>query len=199
LPFVIRRIAPYLVFRDFEQDSAQTPNKLSTLCAELVFRDVPGQSVQRRWRRRRQSACLRVVSLGPHAPRTHVVGIALAPARLAAPSPLFLAGRVLARLLAPPDAGVLLEPPSTDATGSFPRSPSSARCHPAAWHLSSASGSLPYPPLHRSPGGGAPEAALAHFYRAQPVHFSIALKAPRNRRTISRPFSAWMKRPAFCG
>jgi hypothetical protein len=177
LPFVIRRIAPYLVFRDFEQDSAQTPNKLSTLCAELVFRDVPGQSVQRRWRRRRQSACLRVVSLGPHAPRTHVVGIALAPARLAAPSPLFLAGRVLARLLAPPDAGVLLEPPSTDATGSFPRSPSSARCHPAAWHLSSASGSLPYPPLHRSPGGGAPEAALAHFYRAQPVHFSIALKA----------------------
>jgi putative transposase len=33
-----------------------------------------------------------------------------------------------------------------------------------------------YTPLHRSPGGGAPEAALAHFYRAQPVHFSIALK-----------------------
>ena len=39
-----------LVFRRPQEQCAQNPNKISALASELVFREVPRKSVQRRWR-----------------------------------------------------------------------------------------------------------------------------------------------------
>src|SRR5450759_2250936 len=110
---------PYLVFHPSQEDSSKYLKKIAALSLELVFRQIPGQSIQGRWmtrfralpfRRRRQllqSVRDGVFRVGP-------------PPRCLRPRPaLALAFLRRARPLSLPDPWVRPEPLPTNPAWSF--------------------------------------------------------------------------------
>jgi hypothetical protein len=168
--------APYLVFRPRQEDSSQYLNKFAALGLELIFREIPGQSVQRRWMPGRR----RPIILGLRRPRLHpirhrVLRIAAPPRRLRFRPALALAFLIRARPLPRAHPAVRPKPFSTIPAWSFLQ----RRAHPhQARRLST---SPPQPPP-------------AYFWRADPAYFSRAAKghgrqkrARRRRTTCSVP------------
>jgi hypothetical protein len=56
----ISYIRPQLVFRGTDQNAAQNANEISTFTSELVFRQIPGKLIQRRWYAQRFSRRIRL-------------------------------------------------------------------------------------------------------------------------------------------
>lgn len=102
-----------------EQDSAENPKEIRPLHAELVLRQVPGKSPERRRHAQRLD-----VALAPGAfenpARRKVVGVTCPPGRLCPPSPLGLALRPRASALAIAHPRIATKPSPTDRTGPSP-------------------------------------------------------------------------------
>jgi hypothetical protein len=107
-----------LVFCRAQQECAQNPNKISALASELVFREVPGKSVQRRGRADRFGGLI-LVALGDSM-GGRVAGVAGAPTGLRLLAASSLAVRFTASALAVADSHVWPEPPSADPARSLP-------------------------------------------------------------------------------
>jgi hypothetical protein len=136
-PFPVNGIAGGLVFRGVEEECTHNPNKISAFAAELVFREIPGESAQgcgdaeRFGRRGRVRGIALVNSAGGR-----VAGVALAPTGLRFLPARGLAFRLTASSLALADSGVQIEPPPADPAGFLPgfgHEPSSATL---AWFTS---------------------------------------------------------------
>src|SRR5215831_2337118 len=124
---------PDLVFRRTHYECAHNPKEISGFAAELVFRHVPGKSVQ--WRRHTQrlrrpflrAALLETIAGG-------IVPVLGPPLSLRFLPPRRLAFRLTARLLTRADPRIGTEPAAADQAGSLPegghRDPSSPRLHP---------------------------------------------------------------------
>jgi hypothetical protein len=107
-----------LVFRRAEEECTQNPNEISALASELVFREVPGKSVQRRWGAERFGGLI-LVALGDSM-GGRVTGVAGAPTGLRLLATGCLAVRLTASALAIADSHVWPEPSPADPARSFP-------------------------------------------------------------------------------
>ena len=96
----------------------RTPMKSAPCASELVFREVPGKSVQRRGRADRFGGLI-LVALGDSM-GGRVAGVAGAPTGLRLLAASFLAVRFTASALAVADSHVWPEPPSADPARSLP-------------------------------------------------------------------------------
>ena len=110
---------PYLVFHASQEDSSEYLKKIAALSLELVFRHIPGQSIQR-WRMPR----LRPLPFRQRRPflqsvRNRVPRVDQPPRRLRLRTPLPLAFLLRARPLPLPDPCVRPEPFSTKPAGPF--------------------------------------------------------------------------------
>lgn len=112
-PCWIKRIRPHLVFRDTQDECPHNAKEISALRAELVFRELPGKSRQRR----RQAQRLRRLGLGlapVQSPAEGVVRIATPPVGLRLPPPRRLTFRPMAGSLAGAYTWIGTEPPAAD-------------------------------------------------------------------------------------
>ena len=204
-------LAPPLVLRDTQEDFAEDPKEVRTLRPELVLRDVPGKSVQRRRdpqrrrRRRRRRRHLRRPRLQP--PRHEVVRVARPPRRLRLLPTRRLALRRRAHLLPITDAGVGLEPATADPARALPTHPRASRRCAATTPRSPSR-----PPTRRRPTSAPPpgvdyfsrptappllDLRVDHFSRADPGQFSRALKffAPKPARVQRAACSSRSRAP----
>jgi hypothetical protein len=117
-PFRISEIRLELVFRGLDEKCTHNRNEISALAGELVFRHVPGKSVQRRGCTERFGVGVLVALL--KAIGGGVGGIAGAPGGLGFLAPGLLAVRLAAGLLAVADSVIRLEPPAADSAWPFP-------------------------------------------------------------------------------
>ena len=155
-PWWIRKIRLELVFCQPDDQCAHNPNEIRTLTSELVFREVPGKSLQR-WGRAEGLGILILVALGdPMGGR--VARVADAPTGLSLLAPRLLAIRFPAGALAFANSVVWTEPPPAD---------------PAR----------PLPGIgHARPSSPSP---MVNFWRAAVGQFSRALKLRPSRLPIS--------------
>ena len=150
-----RYFPSYLVFRPRQKDSCQYLNEFAALCLELVFHEIPGQSVQGRWmlgRGRPIVVGLRRLHLHPI--RRRVLRIPAPPGCLRLRPALALAFPVRARPL--PRAHPLIRPEPFSTIPAWPLL--QPRAHPLQARRTSTS-----PPP-------------AYFWRADPDYFSRAAK-----------------------
>jgi hypothetical protein len=105
------------------EESRRYPNKISTLDAELVLRDVPGKSRQRRRQSRRIRPFFRGRPL-EQPPRREVLRVALAPRSLRSRASPSLTFPRRTRLLPTAHSRVWLEPLPTKSTRTLSRSQS---------------------------------------------------------------------------
>jgi len=117
-PFRFSEIRLELVFRDLDEKCAHNSNEISALAGELVFRHVPGKSVQG-WGRAEWFGVRVLVAL-LEAIGGGVGGIAGAPTGLGPLAPGLLAVRLAAGALAIADSVIRLEPPAADPAGPLP-------------------------------------------------------------------------------
>jgi hypothetical protein len=125
----IRHLRTHRVLRGTQEDFAEDPKKIRPLRPELVLRDVPGKSVQRRrhaqrwrWGRRRWRHLRRPLL---QTPRREVLRVASTPRRLRLLPASVLALRLRAHLLPVSQTGMRLEPATADPTRALPRHPAS--------------------------------------------------------------------------
>lgn len=111
----ISRIRFGLVFRGLDEKCTHNRNEISALAGELVFRQVPGKSVQGWGRAERFGVGVLVALL--EAIGDGVGGIAGAPTGLGFLAPGLLAVRLAAGVLAVADSVIRLEPPAADPAG----------------------------------------------------------------------------------
>jgi hypothetical protein len=78
----ISHIRPELVFRSAQEKSAHCANEISALRSKLVFRNIPGQLVQRRWQAQRFRFRIALCGTLLDPPGGRVVRVAPAPAGL---------------------------------------------------------------------------------------------------------------------
>ena len=133
---------PDLVFRRAHQECAHNCKEISCFAADLVFRDIPGKSVQRSWHTQQlRNPFLCAAPL--HTIAGRVVRVLRPPTSLglfpARPLALPLTARVLTRA----DPRIGTEPAAADGTGSLPGS----------GHRDSSS-PPPYPPVGCSDQAG---------------------------------------------
>lgn len=107
----------YRVLRVSVQDFSQLPNKTGTLDAELVLREIPGKSIQRRRHLGWIGISGRVALHDP--PSCEVAGVAPPPVGLSRCAPLSLTLSVRARALAIAYARVRTKPSSTETAGAL--------------------------------------------------------------------------------
>jgi len=142
---------PDLVFRGAYQECAHNSKEISSFAAELVFRHVPGKSVQRSGHTQRLrlpllcAAPLETIAGGIIRVPRPPLSLGLLPSRR-------LAFRLTARPLTHSDPRMGTEPPAADGAGSLPgsgghRDSSSPRPHPligdsnqAGWVISGKQG-----------------------------------------------------------
>jgi len=117
-PLWISKIRLELVFRRAEEECAQNCNEISALAFELVFREIPGKSVQRRGRADRFGGLI-LVALGDSM-GSRVAGVAGPPTGLRLLAAGFLAVRLPATVLAVADSHVWAEPSPADPAWSLP-------------------------------------------------------------------------------
>jgi len=117
-PFPISKIRLELVFCGLHEECAHNRNEISALAAELVFRQVPGKSIQG-WRHTERFSVRVLVAL-LEASGGDVAGITGAPTGLCFLAPGLLAVRLAAGVLAVADSVIRLEPPAADPAGSLP-------------------------------------------------------------------------------
>lgn len=162
----ISNIHPELVFRGPQEKSAENRNEISSLGAELVFCQIPGQLVQRRRHAQRFDRRIfrRRTVLNPV--RGSVVRVSPAPVRLCLPTAGCLALRLSAGALALSDSRVRPKPPPANR----------ARSLPGLWH-----GELPSSPRRRVRLSGLRSESLGHFWQAGAGQFS---RAPKPRSSI---------------
>jgi hypothetical protein len=115
----ISDIRPELVFRRPQQNSAQNTNEISALRAELVFRDVPGELLQRRRDTQRFGGRILCVPL-LNPVRGAVLRIPPAPVRLRLLTPRRPALRLRAGTLPVSHSRVRPKPLPTDPARSLP-------------------------------------------------------------------------------
>ena len=111
----ISRIRFGLVFRGLDEKCTHNRNEISALAGELVFRQVPGKSVQGWGRAERFGVGVLVALL--EAIGDGVGGISGAPTGLGFLAPGLLAVRLAAGVLAVADSVIRLEPPAADPAG----------------------------------------------------------------------------------
>lgn len=116
----INNIGPELVFRAAHQKCAHKPNEISALCAELVFRDIPGQLVQRRGQTQRFPLRFLLRCALIHAVGDGVTRIPPPPTGLCFLPAARLAIRFLAGMLAVSYSRVRPKPPAAYRTRSLP-------------------------------------------------------------------------------
>ena len=95
-----------------DDDFPEFGHEISTLCAELGLRQIPGKSRQRR--AKAQLGIPRLDGARLQAPRDKVLGVLRAPLGLLAPSPALLTCMRRAHPLPSPDSRVWLEPSPAD-------------------------------------------------------------------------------------
>ena len=117
-PRKIKWIRLELIFRRTEEECAQNANEVSALASELVFREIPGKSVQRRWGAERFGGLI-LVALGDSM-GGRVAGVAGAPTGLRLLAADSLAVRFTASALAVADSNVWPEPSPADPARSLP-------------------------------------------------------------------------------
>lgn len=138
----MKKIRVELVFRGAQQECAQNPNEISTLPSELVFRQIPGELVQRWGRADRRGSFVLVAnceSMG-----RSVAGVAGAPSGLRLSPASFLAVRSIAGVLAVADSVVWPEPSPAHPARSLPGigHPRSSSLRPGGQLLASRGGSV---------------------------------------------------------
>jgi hypothetical protein len=117
-PRKIKWIRLELIFRRTEEECAQNANEVSALASELVFREIPGKSVQRRWGAERFGGLI-LVALGDSM-GGRVAGVAGAPTGLRLLAAGSLAVRFTASALAVADSNVGPEPSPANPARSLP-------------------------------------------------------------------------------
>lgn len=75
-------VAFHLVLRVTEQESAHLSKEIGALSRELVLRQIPGKSVERRRQLGRLAVALTAASASEHSPGGEIVAVAPSPARL---------------------------------------------------------------------------------------------------------------------
>ena len=114
----ISKIRLELVFRRAEEECAQNCNEISALAFELVFREIPGKSVQGRGRAEGLGGFFQVTLDDPTG--GCVAGVTGAPTGLCLPPASFLAVRFTTGTLAIAHSHVRSEPPPADPARSLP-------------------------------------------------------------------------------
>jgi hypothetical protein len=116
----ISEIQANLVFRGADDQCSHNANEISTLQAELVFRDVPGKLVERRWHSQQLGGFgLRRGAL-IDSPCDGVAGVPITPVCLGLLTARRLAFRLPASALPASHSRVRPEPPATDRARSLP-------------------------------------------------------------------------------
>jgi hypothetical protein len=116
----ISEIQANLVFRGADDQCSHNANEISTLQAELVFRDVPGKLVERRWHSQQLGGFgLRRGAL-IDSPCDGVAGVPITPVCLGLLTARRLAFRLPASALPASHSRVRPEPPATDGARSLP-------------------------------------------------------------------------------
>jgi hypothetical protein len=157
--------ASHLVFRPCQEDSSEDLHEFAPLSLELVFRHIPGKSVQWWWMARCRPLPFRQRCPLLHPVRDGVLRIAPAPRRLRLCTPLPLAFLFRARVL--PRTHPLIRPEPSSAKPAWPfLEPRVHRSHGCRESESPPTSRLRPRPL-RPP---------AYFCRADPDYFSRAAK-----------------------
>ena len=116
----ISEIRADLVFRGADDECSHNANEISSLWAELVFRDVPGKLVEW-WGQSQRFRCFGVRRRAPvDSPCDGVAGVAITPACLGLLTARGLAVGIPAGALATSHSRVGPEPPATDCARSLP-------------------------------------------------------------------------------
>jgi hypothetical protein len=150
-----------LVFRGADHKCSHNPNEISAFGPELVFREPPGQLVQRRgqpqwfWR----GWCLRRASVNP--PGDGIARVPAAPTGLGLLPARHLAFRLPTGMLAASYSRVRPEPPAADRTWSLP----------GLWH-----GDASWSPRGGTDRSRLRSGCLGHFWKAGLGKFSRAPK-----------------------
>ena len=119
-PRRISYIRPELVFPGAQQKSAQNANEISALRSELVFRQIPGELVQRRWHSQRFGGRIRRNCTLLDPVRGCVLRVSRAPVCLCLLTPGCLALRFAAGALSISDSWVRPKPLPADPARSLP-------------------------------------------------------------------------------
>lgn len=106
-----------LVLRGLDEDFAENRKEVGALMAELVLREVPGKSVERRGNGHGLGRSLVVARTGVETASGEVVGVALAPSGLSRGAAGGLTLDPSACALAIADARIRLKPPPTEPAG----------------------------------------------------------------------------------
>ena len=116
----LSNIRPQLVFRRAHEKSAQNANEISALSSELVFRQIPGQLVQRDGQAQRLRRRIHSHRALLEPPGRGVVRVLVAPPGLCFLPPRSLAFRFPAGALARSDSRVRPKPLPTNRAWSLP-------------------------------------------------------------------------------